>query len=345
MAETVKIIVFDVAADSGGALSTLYSFANRVKTDEENEYVFVTSVASVPEASNIECIQYPWVKQSWFHRLAFDAIVARRLIASTKSDEAVSLQNMLLPFCSIPQTVYLQTVLPSGLSDYKTSFLREPKLWVYQNVIGRFIVRSLKRCSTLVVQADWIKRRCIDSLNVDGCSVVVDKEKLSKVECSDWNRERSHDEPYIFAYPASGFSYKNHGLIVDALKQLDSETLKRMEVIFTLDGNENRYTKGLKKKAAGLPIQFSGWKPKEQMNCFYDRVDCLLFPSTLETVGLPLLEARSKLMPILAPNLDYALDVLSGYERVSFFDPSDSTSLANLLQQKVTSANSNCRGQ
>ena len=37
----MRIMVFDVPAESGGALSVLHEFYNEFKLDQENEYIFV----------------------------------------------------------------------------------------------------------------------------------------------------------------------------------------------------------------------------------------------------------------------------------------------------------------
>ena len=54
----------------------------------------------------------------------------------------------------------------------------------------------------------------------------------------------------------------------------------------------------------------------------YKLIDALVFPSTIETFGLPLIEAASMGKPIIASDLDYAREVLGQYKGVSFV-PSD----------------------
>lgn len=50
----------------------------------------------------------------------------------------------------------------------------------------------------------------------------------------------------------------------------------------------------------------------------------MLFPSYIETFGLPLVEAASFGMPILAAEMDYAREVMGDYEGVKFLDHKDS---------------------
>ena len=49
----------------------------------------------------------------------------------------------------------------------------------------------------------------------------------------------------------------------------------------------------------------------------------MLFPSYIETFGLPLIEAASFGIPILAADMDYAREVMVDYEGVKFLDYKD----------------------
>lgn len=59
----MRILVYDVAADSGGAVTVLKSFYEEFCRDTENEYVFVLSVFELPDTEHIRVLNYPWVKK------------------------------------------------------------------------------------------------------------------------------------------------------------------------------------------------------------------------------------------------------------------------------------------
>ena len=75
----MNIMVFDVPAESGGALSVLKYFYSEYKADENNNYIFVVSKPEMKEAHNIKVLRYPWIKKSWLHRLYFDSLIAPKL--------------------------------------------------------------------------------------------------------------------------------------------------------------------------------------------------------------------------------------------------------------------------
>jgi glycosyltransferase involved in cell wall biosynthesis len=68
----------------------------------------------------------------------------------------------------------------------------------------------------------------------------------------------------------------------------------------------------------------------------------LIFPSYLETFGLPLLEARFFNAPIAASDRPFAREILEGYSNADFFDPFSPDDLANKMK-KYLEANSSRR--
>lgn len=113
--------------------------------------------------------------------------------------------------------------------------------------------------------------------------------------------------------------YKNHRVIVDALESID----KDLTIIFTIDPSKYSY-----KDNRILAI---GMQSYDNLNALYNASDALLFPSYIETFGLPLIEAAMMGMPILAADLPYAREVLDGYEGVKFIKYGDHEAWAQAI--------------
>jgi glycosyltransferase involved in cell wall biosynthesis len=64
----------------------------------------------------------------------------------------------------------------------------------------------------------------------------------------------------------------------------------------------------------------------------YAQSNCLLFPSRIETWGLPMSEAKSYGMPIIAADLPYAHEAIGSYDRVRFFSAKNMSELAELMK-------------
>lgn len=67
----MKIMVFDVPAETGGALTILKQYHEAAIKDKENEWYFVISTPNLIESSNVRILRFPWVKKSWVHRMYF----------------------------------------------------------------------------------------------------------------------------------------------------------------------------------------------------------------------------------------------------------------------------------
>ncbi|WP_162848612.1 glycosyltransferase [Paenibacillus nanensis] len=325
-------IVFNVAAESGGALSVLNDFYEICKRDEDNEYIFVLSKPNLQGSKNVKIIKLPWIKKSWFHRLFFDHFVAPLIIKKNKADEVISLQNTIIPYIKIPQSVLVHNALP--FSQYRFSLLENRVLWVYQNVLSRIIFKSIKRADRVIVQTEWMKRKCIQKLNINPNKIQVMRPEINiQVEKT---YSQSNNSLVTFFYPASCATFKNHKIIIDACKKLKEEEILNFEVIFTISGRENKHASNLYSSVLenDIPVRFAGEISRDEVLEYFTK-SILLFPSYIETVGLPLVEAKRFGTPILASSSEYAEEVLKDYNNVRFFNPFKSDELLELMKRKI----------
>lgn len=135
-----------------------------------------------------------------------------------------------------------------------------------------------------------------------------------------------------FAYVASGEPHKNHRTLVSAWCLLAEEqlypklnlTLDRHRFPDLCDWIEHRVERHQ------LKIKNEGTLPLEEVPRLYSRVDALIYPSTFESFGLPLIEARQAGLPILASELNYVRDVIDPEET---FDPDSPVSIARAVKR------------
>ncbi|OZI13507.1 glycosyl transferase family 1 [Bacillaceae bacterium SAS-127] len=328
----MRIMVFNVAAEHGGALSVLNDFYHEVldRNDTNIQWIFVLSTATLQETDHIKVLRFPWVKKSWGHRFYFDQIIAPQLVKQHQADKIFSLQNMTVPRVTCEQIVYVHQSLP--FVDYRFSFRDNRLFWIYQNIIGRNIIQSIKKAELAIVQTEWMKQACIEKAQVESSKVKVIPPNVNIAVNGYFEpNERSLT---TFFYPANGMEYKNHQLIIDAARELKRVTNQDYEIIFTLNGNENEYVATLYRQVQEeqLPIRFEGAKTREEVFGLYTKA-ILLFPSYIETFGLPLLEARLHKGVVLASNTSFSKEILKGYENGKFFDPFNPMELCLLMKQ------------
>ena len=327
----MRTLVYDVAADSGGAATVLQSFYEEFKKDTENEYIFVLSVYELPETENIKVLNFPEVKKSMLHRLYFDHFVAHKLVKKYKADRVLSLQNIELPHTNVPQTVYEHNALP--FSEYKFKPWEAFRPWYSQQILGRMMKKSIRRAEKVLVQTNWMKEEIIRQCGIPADRVEVKFPPVKMLKTHPWKMDETCP---TFFYPAGPPAYKNHRTFLKACELLKEQGMEDYRVIWTVTGEENEGMKKLKAEAEEkqLPIEFIGPVPRTQLFEQYAS-SVLVFPSYIETIGLPLLEARSVGAPILAADCLYARDGVEGYEKAEFFETFDSEALSRLMRNWI----------
>jgi glycosyltransferase involved in cell wall biosynthesis len=135
-----------------------------------------------------------------------------------------------------------------------------------------------------------------------------------------------------FLYVSSGEAHKNHANLLEAWRLLAEAGLKPL-LTLTVDPDTYpflaseiaRYVRQF-----GLNIVNDGHVPKDHIQSLYLSSTALIFASSLESFGLPLIEATQLGLPVLAPELDYVRDVIQPAET---FDPSSPLSISRAVRR------------
>ena len=139
-----------------------------------------------------------------------------------------------------------------------------------------------------------------------------------------------------FVYPAFPRFFKNFEVICEAVKTLEEKGISNFKVYLTIDGSENNYSRKIVDKYSYLKaIFFLGIQKKSDIITLYEKSTCMIFPSKLETWGLPISEFKDYNKPMLVSDLEYAHETVGDYEKVSFFDPDSSIKLASLMKKII----------
>jgi len=146
------------------------------------------------------------------------------------------------------------------------------------------------------------------------------------------NNKDEGNKKYNFIYVASGDPHKNHKNLIDAWVELGKEGLFPS---LCLTVNSAAFPQLVafiksKKQQYELNIENIGSVTGEDALELYKSAETLIFPSTLESFGLPLIEARATGLRVVASELDYVRDILDPEES---FDPHSPTSIARAIRR------------
>jgi len=339
------IIVNDVAASTSGALSILRQFLAELKNNKmAKSYRWVVFVSNdlVNEfnGDHIEIVRVDakkWRKRIWWDTYGICKWLQDRDI---KPLLAVSLMSVGFRRLHTPQVLYMHQPLPFG--DFKEFKAFELKARFYRWAIWKWMKSTIRKDSTIIVQTNWMKEAVSSKLRIPHSQIHVIKPEvkpLSKPEI-----EHSDLACYHLFYPAvPGVSYKNHELLIRMLaimKEKNLQLYSKITLSFTCKPNDNRVTKYYyrlcKKLSVDERIEWKGYLNKDKMLREYIESDIVLFPSKLETFGLPLIEAASLGKPVFVLDKPYAHDVLEGYGGVRYLEDEPARWAEKLEETLVT---------
>lgn len=327
------------AAIEGGALTILEQFLDNIFLYSKSTYIYYIFCTSEKlnkyKSNNINIINNIKGKK-WIDRIRWDLYGLKNWSKKNniKADIIISFQNTGVRYCkNIKQIIYLHQPIPFAKNiNWKFFCKNERLLWFYKNIYKKLIRLTLKSNSYIVVQTEWMKNAVIEQFNWNSKKISVIKPNIKNIAIEKISKIDFNSNEFHLFYPANNAVYKNHELIINALKYIKDnkpEIYKNIILHFTLDGtlNNNRnavLVNLIKDLQVDEQIKYEGKIPYERVLSFYKSCNLMLFPSYIETFGLPLIEAASFGMPILATETDYAREVMSDYEGVKFLDHKDS---------------------
>ena len=327
------IILSGINMKEGGIFTILDNCLQKISDYAEDKNLKV--IALVPDASqfnypNIEYIAFPESKKSWLKRLYYEYSYFKKLSKQLQPDVWFSLHDVSPNVIAKKRFVYFHhpTIFyKSSFNDWKFDY----KIGVF-SILYQYLTKiNLKKNHTVLVQQNWIKtefEKLYRIQNIKVCNpefVAFTNPKTIKLDASKMQ---------LF-YPLIARSFKNVEIIAEALQILPDSIKNKIQVSLTFAKGDSKYGDFIIRKYPLEQFNFIGKLTREEVFGYYKSMDCLLFPSKLETWGLPLSEAKAFKKPILAANLPYAKESLGDYEKVSFFDTENPKELAQLITDFV----------
>ncbi len=330
----MRILVYDVAAEDGGGLFVLKNFYREVlaKDNKDIEWIFMVSTDEIAETDKVRILRYPQVKNSWKARLKFEYLQLPKIVKVLDPDLVISLQNMPIRRCKVRQFVYLHQSLQYCPKKFSLLKGEERGLAIRQKFISLLIKNAMPKAEHIFVQTQWIKDATVKWLRRDEKEITIVPVRVNTDGISI--KEYAGAESRTFFYPARAEIYKNHSLIVEACRILRDWGFNDYRVLLTMQSEENSYAKRIAESAKGLPVSYIGAVSYEEIWDIYSRT-ILLFPSYLETCGLPMLEARRAGALILASDMPFSHEALDGYSNAAFFGINDPEKLAELMRKCI----------
>ncbi len=277
-------------------------------------------------------IELPNSRKSYAFRLYYEYLYFRNYSRKQHVDVWLSLHDITPNVKAEKRYVYCHNPTP---------FLkRTPMIWriskknYLMSLFYKYIYQiNIKKNTNVIVQQDWIRTEFEKMFHIN--NIIVARPDIHIEIPQMKGSSYGHNRKKVFIYSAYPRPFKNFEIICEAAKRLESKRTD-FEVWITINGTENPYSKMLLDKYRDLKtIRWMGIISRDEMMQKYSESDFLIFPSRLETWGLPITEYEAFDKPIICADLPYAHETVGTYHDVVFFDMDAPNQLESIMERAI----------
>ena len=369
------IVVSAVNLRKGGTLAILREcLAALSQLAQQGDYRIVALVHKKELAfyEGVEYIELPWSVRSWAHRLWCEYMTMYGISKKLGDiDLWLSLHDTTPRVKARHQAVYCHNSYPFFRWQWRHMWLNYRIVcfalftkWIYRT--------NIHRNDFIIVQSEWFREAIARMFGLSTDRIIVfppnENDNLNENETLRYenanlnpnvnenedeneNANLNHDEgltfnsqlstfnsKFTFIYPAWPDVHKNFECICEAAGLLEQEVgTDKFEVILTTDRNANSYCRWINRRWGHVKtLHFTGFLDREKLYEQYAVSGCLVFPSQVETWGLPISEFASMGRPMLLADLPYAHETAMGSQLTAFFNPNNPKDLKEKMKQVMT---------
>lgn len=335
-----RIVISAVNIRKGGTLTVLRDCLRHLSGRPDLHVTALVHKRGLCDFPGIDYIEIPWSVEGWGKRLKCEYMTMKGISEKLQPvDLWLSLHDTTPNVVAKRQAVYCQTSFPF-LKVRMRDFLMDKKIPLFALFTKYAYKKNVHRNDFLIVQQNWLREGFSKMLRVDKKKFIVAPPKFVNPTFED----TSAAEPVpMFLYPAIADCHKNFEDLCAAAERLEKKLgPNAFKVVLTVDGTENKYAAWLRKNWGHVSsIDFHGYMSKDDLYAHYGKAACLVFPSRVETWGLPISEFKPSEKPMILADLPYAHESASGAEKVAFFEISDIEGLAEQMELVISGKISN----
>ncbi|MHC8949286.1 glycosyltransferase [Sphingobacterium hungaricum] len=333
------IVISAVNLIEAGTLAILrecLAYLSELAEDGNYRVIAVVYSKNLVNFSNIEYIETQWPKKRWVNRLWYEYVSLKEI---SKNIGPVYLWFALHDTSPTVIAERRAVYCHNSYSFYKWKLhdlIFAPKIALFA-IFTKYIYRTnIHENTYLVVQQQWFREAMAKMFSFSSKNIIVAPPK--SIEVLNHQRNIQTNDIYSFIFAGSPNSHKNFEIICKASNILQNELGSgKFSVYITVKGIENKYAEYLSNNWSKVDsLKFIGFQDRKSLFDYYNESNCLIFPSKVETWGLPITEFSAFNKPMLLADLPYAHETAAGSKLVSFFDADSPEALAIQMKKLIS---------
>lgn len=211
---------------------------------------------------------------------------------------------------------------------------------IYRSI---FVPLSVKRASKVVTVSRWMKEEICERYRIPLHKVEViyhgvDTSLFIVQQNMDFLKRYGVQKPYLLTVGVL-WEYKNVDKVIEAFKILKKKYKVKHRLVIVgrdYDGNRSEYEKRAERLGIQNEIIFTGPVSPHDLRYFYSAADVFIFPSKIESFGLPLLEAMACQVPLVASNKATIPEIVGDAGVV--INPDDTATMARIIYELINNS-------
>lgn len=316
-----KNVVYAHGVHIGGGLSLLDDIVQYVGQNDDYILIMDNRTRQFFEQYNLKNVKY-------FNAGILGRIQSEIYLKRKEKDVSTVLSFNSLSFIltfKFRAVVFFQNMnlISAGSFDPFTSSFKRLLFRLTSKNVDKFLVQSK-------TVADALKDKCGNKVEI---LTLLDNELFSAFKKHiprDVYTEASSVKK-TFIYPAGNLPHKNHAVLLEGWTLFRNTFPEaRVELIITISKDELHRGQETfdNSKLSSLGVRNVGFIDRKVIYDLYKQSDVLLYPSLSESFGIPLMEAETMGLDIIASDAEYVFEVASPSE---VFNPNSSVSIAKAI--------------
>lgn len=335
----IAVNTFSVDSEKMGVKTYLTNLLSALsEIDHKNKYYIFLSKSNQEvfrglSRDNFKKIVVPIPIENTFVRILCDQLVLPLYLKKYNLDILFSPQNVCSLLTNIKQVSVLQLAyrpLLKGMSKGRRAY--------YELLLPRSIQKSDK----VIAVSSFMKDMLLEDFGVDSSKIRVVYEGIDPTFCDTKKKKSpsveigSDPKPYIL-YVGSLFSYKRVEYLIRAFSKFKKKYNTKHKLLLVGRGSEDRVNdlkECVSKEGMIEQVIFKGEIKHNLTPCYYRGADVFVYPSRVESFGLPVLEAMACGVPVIASDRASLPEVVGSAGLV--VDVEDINELSEAIYRTVT---------